>query len=148
MEWINKRPRMRGFQAEGAAPIVQGEPVSNPETIATAIRVGRPASWSGAVNARDESQGSIEAVSDDEIMEAYKMIAREEGVFCEPASAASIAGLLKAKREGKDFSDQKVVCILTGNGLKDPDLAGQLEPLEMQEFSANLSDVERGLKLS
>ena len=148
MEWINKRPRMRGFQAEGAAPIVQGEPVSNPETIATAIRVGRPASWSGAVNARDESQGSIEAVSDDEIMEAYKMIAREEGVFCEPASAASIAGLLKAKREGKDFSDKKVVCILTGNGLKDPDLAGQLEPLEMQEFSANLSDVERGLKLN
>ena len=148
MEWINKRPRMMGFQAEGAAPIVQGEPVSNPETIATAIRVGRPASWSGAVNARDESQGAIESVSDDEIMEAYKMVAREEGVFCEPASAASIAGLLKSKRDGVNFNDKKVVCILTGNGLKDPDLAGQLDPLEMQEFSANLSDVERGLKLS
>ena len=102
MEWINKRPRMMGFQAEGAAPIVQGEPVSNPETIATAISVGRPASWSGAVNARDESQGAIESVSDDEIMEAYKMVAREEGVFCEPASAACVAGLIKLVGRGLD----------------------------------------------
>ena len=97
---------------------------------------------------KEESNGSFLDVTDEEIIEAYKLLGREEGVFCEPASAASIAGLLKSKRNGVNFNDKKVVCILTGNGLKDPDLAGQLDPLEMQEFSANLSDVERGLKLS
>ncbi|NIM05725.1 MAG: threonine synthase [Armatimonadetes bacterium] len=120
------RPRMLGFQAEGAAPIVRGEPVEAPETIATAIRIGNPASWKGAEAARDESGGLIQAVSDEEILEAYHMLASVEGVFVEPASAASVAGVRKLAGRGyfKDASeDASVVCILTGHGLKDPDLA-------------------------
>jgi threonine synthase len=114
-----KRPRMMGFQASGAAPFVVGHPVDNPETIATAIRIGNPASWDGAVGARDDSGGVIEAVTDDEILAAYRFLAAEESVFCEPASAASVAGLIKhGVPEGS-----RVVCILTGNGLKDPDRA-------------------------
>jgi threonine synthase len=114
-----KRPRMMGFQAQGAAPIVLGHPVEAPETIATAIRIGNPASWSSAVAARDESGGIIDAVSDDEILAAYRFLASQESVFCEPASAASVAGLLKhGVPEGS-----RVVCVLTGNGLKDPDRA-------------------------
>jgi threonine synthase len=110
---------MMGFQASGAAPFVVGHPVDNPETIATAIRIGNPASWDGAVGARDDSGGVIEAVTDDEILAAYRFLAAEESVFCEPASAASVAGLIKhGVPEGS-----RVVCILTGNGLKDPDRA-------------------------
>jgi threonine synthase len=112
-------PRMLGFQAAGAAPMVTGQPVTNPETVATAIRIGRPASWSFAQTAVEESQGAIQAVTDAEIVDAYHWVAAHEGVFCEPASAASIAGLLKSDiPEGAT-----VVCTLTGNGLKDPDLA-------------------------
>lgn len=119
----NKRPRMMGFQAAGAAPIVRNEIVEDPQTIATAIRIGNPASWKGAVAARDESGGVIEAVTDEEILDAYFRLAREEGVFGEPASAASVAGLLKKARKGMSFADQTVVCVITGSGLKDPETA-------------------------
>lgn len=115
-------PRMLGFQAAGAAPLVLGKPVPNPETIATAIRIGNPASWTGAVAARDESNGLIDKVTDDEILEAYGLLARE-GIFCEPASAASVAGVLKLARSGFFQGGERVVCVLTGHGLKDPDRA-------------------------
>jgi threonine synthase len=114
-----KLPRMCGFQAAGAAPIVLGHPVENPETVATAIRIGNPASWYSATAAASESGGSITAVSDDEILEAYRFLAQQESVFCEAASSASVAGLMKmGVPEGST-----VVCVLTGHGLKDPDLA-------------------------
>lgn len=116
-------PRMLGFQAAGAAPIVRDEVVSNPETVATAIRIGNPASWKRAVRARDESGGRIEAVSDDEILAAQRLLASREGIFCEPASAASIAGLRTAVDAGWVGPDDTVVCVLTGHGLKDPDTA-------------------------
>jgi threonine synthase len=124
-------PRMLGFQASGAAPIVRGKPVKNPETIATAIRIGNPASWIQAEAARDESKGLIDMVSDSDILQAYKLLAVQDGVFAEPASCASVAGLLKLKKTGylSCFNKQKrgktvkLVCILTGHGLKDPDRA-------------------------
>lgn len=118
---ITGLPRMLGFQAAGAAPIVLGRPVERPETVATAIRIGNPASWKGAVAARDESGGRIEAVTDEEILNAYSLIASSEGIFCEPASAASVAGVIKLHREGFLKSGSLIVCTLTGNGLKDPD---------------------------
>jgi threonine synthase len=118
-----RRPRMLGWQASGSAPIVRGEPVAHPETIATAIRIGNPASWEGAVNARDESGGHIGEVTDAEILEAYKLLASVEGTFVEPASAASVAGLLRASTEGLVNGDDVVVCTLTGHGLKDPNRA-------------------------
>ena len=118
-----KRPRMLGWQAAGAAPLVSGEPVAFPETIATAIRIGNPASWSGAVAARDDSGGAIGAVTDTEILAAYKLLAEREGVFCEPASAASVAGLLRAADSGLVRRGETVVCTLTGHGLKDPERA-------------------------
>jgi threonine synthase len=114
-------PRMMGFQAEGAAPLVLGHTVEQPDTIATAIRIGNPVNKDNALKARDESQGDFMAVSDAEILEAYKLLGREEGVFCEPASAASVAGLLKRKEEVP--ANSTVVCVLTGNGLKDPTTA-------------------------
>lgn len=116
-----KLPRMMGFQARGSAPIVQGYPVQSPETIATAIRIGNPANWKRALAVQEASQGAFNAVSDEEILEAYRILAREEGVFCEPASAASVAGLLKVKESIP--SKTTVVCVLTGNGLKDPQSA-------------------------
>jgi threonine synthase len=118
-----RRPIMRGFQAAGAAPIVRGAPVLNPSTIATAIRIGNPASWTQALAARDESGGAIESVTDRDILAAYRLLAREEGVFVEPASAASVAGLLQAHRDGSLPSGLQVVCTVTGNGLKDPEWA-------------------------
>jgi threonine synthase len=118
-----KAPRMLGWQAAGAAPLVIGEPVPHPETIATAIRIGNPASWDSAIAARDESGGAIEAVSDGDILDAYRLLAREEGVFVEPASAASVAGLLRAADEGLVERDETVVCTVTGHGLKDPNRA-------------------------
>ncbi|MBU1999187.1 MAG: threonine synthase [Candidatus Omnitrophota bacterium] len=134
---IRTLPKMLGFQAEGAAPIVRGYPIKKPETIATAIRIGNPASWKQAEKARDESKGLIDMVSDKEILDAYKLLAAKEGVYVEPASAASIAGLLKlAKRgyfdkpkshepclSGRQARTKNIVCILTGHGLKDPDRA-------------------------
>jgi threonine synthase len=113
-------PRMWGFQAEGAAPLVLGRRVERPETVATAIRIGDPASWEKAIAARDESGGRIEAVSDAEILAAYRDLARLEGIFCEPASAASVAGVRKLAAAGRLDPDDTVVCVLTGHGLKDP----------------------------
>ena len=114
---------MMGFQAKGAAPIVLGHPVEKPETIATAIRIGNPASWKLAENARDESGGFIGMVSDEEILDAYHLMATRGGIFGEPASAAPLAGLLKMAQQGSDFSKQRIVCVVTGTGLKDPDIA-------------------------
>ena len=148
MEWTSKRPKMMGFQAAGAAPFVLGAPVDSPETVASAIRVGNPASWESAVKARDDSGGTIDAVSDDDILEAYRLMARSEGIFCEPASAAALAGLLKRAREGLSLRDKKVVCIVTGTGLKDPDLAAENEPVFMEEFPPELSAVEDALAVN
>jgi len=120
---IEVLPKMLGFQAEGAAPIVRGKIIEHPETIATAIRIGNPASWRQAVAARDESGGLIDMVSDDEILEAYRMMASLEGVFCEPASAASLAGVIKLNRKGFFKKDDVLVLTITGHGLKDPDIA-------------------------
>ena len=137
-------PRMMGFEAEGAAPIVRGQVISQPETVATAIRIGNPAGWQGAVAARDESGGTIDCVSDREILEAYRLLATQEGIFGEPASAASLAGLLKLSREGKDFSGKRVVCIVTGSGLKDPEMAVKdISPFP--KIAADLSAVEQAL---
>lgn len=124
-------PRMWGFQAAGAAPLVIGAPVPNPETIATAIRIGNPASWDNAIAARDESGGLIDSVTDDEILAAYRLLAAKEGLFCEPASAAGVAGLLKHHAAGRLDPGQVVVCTLTGNGLKDPQwaLEGASDPV-------------------
>jgi threonine synthase len=124
-------PRMWGFQAEGAAPIVLGHPVENPETIATAIRIGNPASWQQAEEARDESGGVIEAVTDEEILAAYRLLASREGLFCEPASAAGVAGLIRKHAAGDLDPGQLIVCTVTGHGLKDPQwaLEGAVEPV-------------------
>ncbi len=137
-----KLPKMLGFQAEGSAPIVKGHPIEKPETIATAIRIGNPASWKSAEAAAKDSGGSIRAVSDDEILEAYKLVASTEGVFCEPASAASIAGLLKYGGELPKGSS--VVCVLTGHGLKDPDTAIKMgtKPVECK---ADIKEIARHL---
>jgi threonine synthase len=124
-------PRMLGFQAAGAAPIVNGAPVASPQTIATAIRIGNPASWKQALAARDESNGDIQAVTDRQILAAYKLLATKEAVFVEPASAASVAGLLQAQAAGLVAPGERVVCTVTGNGLKDPDwaIAGAPKPV-------------------
>jgi threonine synthase len=125
------RPQMMGFQASGAAPIVRGTRVASPQTIATAIRIGNPASWQQALAARDESGGVVEAVTDRQILAAYRLLAQREGVFVEPASAASVAGLLALSDSGRVPADAKVVCTVTGNGLKDPDwaIAGAPKPV-------------------
>ncbi len=136
----SRTPKMMGFQAEGAAPIVRGRPVKRPKTIATAIRIGNPASWQKAVAARDESGGTIDSVTDDEIMEAYRLAATKEGVFGEPASAASLAGLIKLAK-GQDLSGKRVVCIVTGTGLKDPGIpARYAQP--MVELPVDLHAIE------
>ena len=146
MERTTRRPRMLGFQAEGAAPLVRGGPVEHPQTIASAIRIGNPASWKTAIEARDESGGGIDAVTDDEIMSAYNRLAREEGIFCEPASAACVAGVLTQAASGASFQGQTVVCIITGHGLKDPETALRLEPT-VHHVDADLASVERALQL-
>ena len=120
---ITRLPEMLGFQAEGAAPIVRGFPIENPETVATAIKIGNPASWKQAEDAAGESGGLIDYVSDEEILTAYKMLAHLEGVFVEPASAASVAGAVKLAGKGRFKNGKRIVCILTGHGLKDPDRA-------------------------
>ena len=144
LERIASKPRMWGFQAEGAAPLVSGQPVAQPETVATAIRIGNPASWSGAIEARDESGGSISAITDDEILRAYRRLARDEGMFCEPASAASVAGLFRRRADGEDLSGLTVVSIITGAGLKDPDVALGIEADHL-ETAAEATAVERVL---
>ncbi|MBI3330868.1 MAG: pyridoxal-phosphate dependent enzyme, partial [Candidatus Omnitrophica bacterium] len=120
---IGQRPVMLGFQAEGAAPLVKGRLVKHPRTIATAIRIGNPASWQGAVAAAEESRGAIQAVSDRQFLDAYRLVAAEDGVFVEPASAASVAGLLRLAQAGSFKKGRTIVCILTGHGLKDPERA-------------------------
>ena len=137
-------PRMMGFQAEGAAPIVRGHKIDKPETVATAIRIGNPASWKGAEAARDQSGGVIDCVSDAEILSAYKLLGNREGVFGEPASAAGVAGLIKLVEGGLKVSGRRVVCIITGSGLKDPDTAlSCAEPFP--EVPADLAIVEQTL---
>ncbi|HID16218.1 MAG TPA: threonine synthase [Candidatus Atribacteria bacterium] len=121
--YVDKLPKMLGFQAEGASPIVKGHPIKDPKTVATAIKIGNPASWKYAEFARDESGGLIDSVTDDEIISAYKLLAQKEGVFVEPASSASIAGVLKLSKKGFFKNHEKIVCVLTGHGLKDPDLS-------------------------
>jgi threonine synthase len=138
------RPRMIGFQAEGAAPIVRGCPIEKPETIATAIRIGNPASWQKAVQARDESGGLIDMVSDSEILSAYHLMAEKAGIFGEPASAAPLAGLLKMSGRGADFSGKRVVCVVTGTGLKDPDTAIKSAP-EILHLPPDIKAIETGL---
>ncbi|WP_041643818.1 threonine synthase [Mahella australiensis] len=141
---ISVLPKMLGFQAAGAAPIVENRVIEHPETIATAIRIGNPASWKGASNAITESEGHIDKVTDDEILEAYKLLASAEGVFAEPASCASVAGVIKLSRRGFFKRGQRVVCILTGNGLKDPDTAISLGG-QPKVWPADLKVLEREL---
>ncbi len=125
---IAECPKMMGFQAQGAAPIVRGHVVEQPQTVATAIRIGNPASWKLAAQAVEESSGAIQMVTDEEILDAYQALAKEEGVFCEPASAASVAGLTKCNQAGLFPEGATVVCTLTGHGLKDPDIAVEISP--------------------
>ena len=140
-----RRPRMFGFQAAGAAPLVIGTPVAEPRTIATAIRIGNPASWQGATSARDESGGAIQSVTDEEILDAYSSLARCDGVFCEPASAAAVAGLRQRARENALDGIDRVVCVLTGNGLKDPDTAQTIGP-RVAEVDARVEEVREALR--
>jgi len=141
------KPKMMGFQAEGAAPIVRGHIVEKPETVASAIRIGNPASWKRAEAARDESGGIIDMVSDEEILAAQRMLATKAGVFGEPASAASLAGLVKLHQQGRDFSQSRIVCIVTGTGLKDTETAVKgAEPF--LELPADLTTVEKALGLT
>jgi threonine synthase len=142
-----KLPRMNGFEAEGSAAIVVGKKIENPETLATAIRIGNPASWQPAEAARDESGGQIGSVTDPEIIAAYQFLASNEGVFCEPSSAASVAGLFKSAVSGKVRDGATIVCVLTGNGLKDPDSAIQFGQPERAQLPADSAKVAEFFKL-
>lgn len=151
-EWlaINKSthlPKMMGFEAEGAAAIVRGERIIHPETLATAIRIGNPASWKQAERARDLSGGTIGSVTDEEIVEAYKMIASTEGILCEPASAASVAGLIKSNKAKAVKEGSKIVCILTGNGLKDPDNAIKYALSDVKKTSSDITDILKAMNI-
>ena len=143
---IQDLPKMVGFQAEGAAPIVKGAIVEHPQTVATAIRIGNPASWALALQAMRESDGNIDMVTDEQILQAYRMIAGEEGVFCEPASAASVAGVRKMHAAGRLPEGNTVVCTLTGHGLKDPETAKNVSP-EPQTVQATREDVVAALSI-
>ncbi len=143
------KPKMIGFEAEGAMAIVKGEPIANPETIATAIRIGNPASWKSAVEAQEQSGGQINYVTDDQILDAYRLLAGTEGVFCEPASAASVAGVIKLHAEGYFKGGEKIVCVLTGNGLKDPTTAMKslnVEPMVVKDTEQAVMDAIQLLK--
>ena len=144
---IKNLPKMMGFEAEGAAAIVRGERIMKPETLATAIRIGNPASWKQAEAARDESNGKIGCVTDEKIVEAYKMLASTEGVLCEPASAASVAGLIQAHSQGLVQQGTDIVCVLTGNGLKDPDNAIKYSNSDVKKTSADLSEIIKVMKI-
>ncbi|MCL6087691.1 MAG: threonine synthase [Actinobacteria bacterium] len=140
-------PKMMGWQAEGSAPIVRGMVIEKPETIATAIRIGNPARWKEAEAAAKESKGKIDMVSDEQIIDAYKILALNEGIFCEPASAASVAGLIKAvKEKPENFKNKQIVCVLTGHGLKDPDTAISNSP-EIIRVKKDYKQIEKVLKL-
>lgn len=140
-----KLPKMMGFEAEGSAAIVKGERIMKPETLATAIRIGNPASWKQAEAARDESNGMINYVTDEEIVQAYKLIASCEGVLAEPASAASVAGLIKFK--DKINQGSKIVCVLTGNGLKDPDNAIKYSNADVKKTPAELNEILKVMQI-
>lgn len=140
-------PRMMGFEASGAAPIVLGHPVDDPDTVASAIRIGNPASWESAELARDQSNGLIDTVTDDQIIESWKSLARREGIFCEPASASSLAGLLKIVSQGVDLSGHRIVCVITGNGLKDPTFAADNADSQPLNANGDLSSVAQVLGL-
>jgi threonine synthase len=142
------QPRMWGFQAAGAAPLVRGEPVPDPDTVATAIRIGNPASWDGAVAARDDSKGRIDAVTDQQILDAQRLLSAREGVFVEPASAASVAGLLQCHQQGELDPGQLVVCTVTGNGLKDTETALAQLTVRSQTVPADASAAAGALDLS
>jgi len=142
----NNKPVMMGFQAEGAAPIVRGKIIEKPQTVATAIRIGNPASWQKAVDARDESGGIIDMVSDEEIMKAQRLMATGAGIFGEPASAAPLAGLIKLAKQGMDFSSKKIVCVVTGNGLKDSDIVLQ-NAESFIELPPEFAAIEEALEL-
>lgn len=142
----DRLPKMMGFQAAGSAPFISGQPVSHPETVATAIRIGNPANWEKALAVQSASQGNFNAVTDDEILNAYRILAAEEGIFCEPASAASVAGLLKVKDQVP--TGATVVCVLTGNGLKDPDSAIKFSEAQFKQgVEANLTSVAKAMQL-
>ena len=137
-------PKMMGFQAEGSAPIVRGYPIEHPETVATAIRIGNPASWDKAVAARDQSGGVIDMVSDDQILSAQRLLAAKGGIFGEPASEASLAGLIKLSQQGVSFAGKRIVCIITGNGLKDTEIVLKTPP-SILELPADLAVIEKAL---
>ncbi len=138
-------PELHGYQAEGASPLVTGKVFENPETVATAIRIGNPASWDNAITARDESGGLIDSVTDEEIISTYQLLAASEGGFCEPASASSLAGLIKEKKNGTDFQNKIIVCVVTGNGLKDPENAIKISPASYGEYQNDYQSVEKVL---
>ena len=144
---IERAPRLFGFEAQGAAAIVRGEPITQPETVATAIRIGNPASWKEAERAAGESGGRIDCVTDDEILEAYRLLARGEGIFCEPSSAASLAGLKKHLRAGSLPGDATVTCVLTGNGLKDPTTAMNQGLADLEPVAAEREALREALGL-
>ena len=144
---INSTPRMFGFQAANAAPLVDGAPIKSPQTVATAIRIGNPASWDGATNAVKESNGHIGKVTDEEILSSYKLVARSEGIFAEPACAAPLAGLIHCIRDGKIPIGSKIVVTLTGHGLKDPDNAINVAGAEPKVIPPELDAVKRVLRL-
>ena len=144
---VKNLPKMMGFEAEGAAAIVRGERIMKPKTLATAIRIGNPASWKQAEAARDESNGKIGCVTDEKIVEAYKMLASTEGVLCEPASAASVAGLIQAYSQGLVEQGTDIVCVLTGNGLKDPDNAIKYSNSDVKKTSAKLDEIIKVMKI-
>ncbi|MED0949633.1 threonine synthase [Bacillus mobilis] len=141
-----KKPRIHGFEAEGAAAIVKGHVIEEPETIATAIRIGNPASWSYAVEAAEQSHGEIDMVSDEEILHAYRLLAKSEGVFAEPGSNASLAGVIKHVQSGKIKKRETVVVVLTGNGLKDPDIAISSNTLDIANVSNDIEQIKEHIK--
>lgn len=143
--YSNTLPIMMGFQAKGAAPIVLNHPVENPTTVASAIRIGNPANWNSATKVRDESGGIIDSVDDEEIISAYRMMASREGIFCEPASAAGVAGLIKLRSLGMEFKGKRLVCIITGLGLKDPDLPSSLIWSDIIQVGTTFEEVETAL---
>ena len=140
---VNNRPRMVGYQAAGSAPFMRGKPVDNPDTIATAIRIGYPQSWDNAWKTREESNGWFDECTDQEILAAQKLLAQTEGVFCEPASAASLAGAMRDIKSGKIPEGSKIVCTLTGHGLKDPDIAISQSSTPLITVEATLESVKR-----
>ncbi len=140
---VPSAPKMHGFEAEGSAAIVQGKPIENPETIATAIRIGNPASWKESEAAARDSGGKIDSVTDDEILEAYKLLGTCEGIFCEPSSAASVAGLIKHLKAGLIRGEASAVCVLTGNGLKDPETPQKVNKVDLNPVEADLNELRK-----